>query len=271
MTTTDVLAIVLSWLPVLVATAAAVVAAVASRRGETWAINARLAAVRAKKAATRAEDAVAPAIDWPVSDEPVGESTGKHALPECPVDGEPLIAVRREAEQPALLTHADGTTHGDRMTELSARGWHPEDSAMSAMDALITEARGSMWSVPIRAADPLSVSEWAASDDAFGAVDMSVQRGGIQYASATGPAETTAVIPVITDAPTGTKLGAITDGRFDPEYEVVVEGDLVPEMYAGRVAEPLREVDLPGVGRCEVLVEAEGLTPALVRQIKDES
>lgn len=271
MTTTEVFAMIVAGISALIAVGAATVAALANRRAETHAINARLATVRAKKAANRAEAAITGEWHAPVESEV--ESSGKHALPDCPMDGEPLIAVRREAEQPALFTHADGTTHGDRMTELIQSRGHLEQSAISAMDDLITEARGSMWVPPSSAAEPLSVSAWAAADAAFGGLDVSVQRGGIQYASVAEaietPAETTAVIPIVTDAPTGTKLGRFSDGRFDPEYEVVAEGDLVPEVYAGRVAEPLREVDLPGLGRCEVLVEAEGMTPALVRQKRD--
>lgn len=276
MTNTEIFAQLLAWAPAVLSVACTAITLRSASQAETWAINSRLAAVRAKKAANRAQGgapALAPAVPGV---EPVGESSGRHALTEevmrtvsprthmsCPLDGEPLREMQLAEMQPALFTHVDGTEHPDRLTELTVRERHLEQWAMQSSASALA---------------------WSDARGAFTDLEMSVQRGGVQYASFADAfdsgeqagdvvAENTEVIPRVprADWPSGAQLLEIENGRGITQYQVVDKDDLVPEYLAGRLAEPLRAVDLPGLGRCEVVAETTEDRPALVRQVKDES
>jgi len=209
----------------------------------------------------------------------VGEATGRHALTEevmrtvpprphmsCPLDGEPLREMQLAEMQPALFTHVDGTSHPDLLTELTVREEHLEQSALQAMDALITEGRGSTWQPPISALEPLR------GDSAE--VELHVQRGGIQYRSLVEAFESRERVEqdggaTILDEPTeAIPRVPLLYGSGKATYQIVEQSDLVPEDLAGQVVEPLRAVDLPGLGCCEVVAEATEDRPALVRQVQ---
>lgn len=40
----------------------------------------------------------------------------------CPIDGQPLAAIRRELNEPAVFVHRDGTMHLDRLAEAGESG-----------------------------------------------------------------------------------------------------------------------------------------------------